>query len=148
MTAAMVLMLNTASASPTQSRRNWTVNDTITEADLQSIIYFHGDSHDIKSIEGIQYYTQLGRFIIEKSIGDYEGGLESIEPLAKANGGHPDLKELYFARVNLTDLSPISRIEGGLPNLERLRFDKSNIGDITPLIKKREDIQACESRDY
>ncbi|MBC1514563.1 LapB repeat-containing protein [Listeria immobilis] len=121
MASTIVRVLNSTTLSPTQVKRNWTVNDVVTENDLRTILQFWGVGQNITSIEGIQYCTNLREISIADRVNDDNSkGVVSLEPLSKAVGGFPNLTELKLDTMQATDLSPLGQIEGGFPKLERI----------------------------
>lgn len=118
MASTIVTSLNTASYSPTQKKRTWMVNDIITENDLLTISRILGNSEKLKSIEGIQYCTQVIEISFSSNSAGIDRGLDNIAPLAEAVGGYPKLETLTLSMMlKLQDLSPLSQIDGGFPKL-------------------------------
>ncbi|MBC1483931.1 LapB repeat-containing protein [Listeria sp. FSL L7-1509] len=118
MASTIVTSLNTTSYSPTQQKRTWTVNDIITENDLLTISRILGNGEKLKSIEGIQYCTQVIEISFTANSASIDTGLDNIAPLAEAVGGYPKLETLTLrSMLKLQDLSPLSQIDGGFPKL-------------------------------
>ncbi|MBC6296255.1 LapB repeat-containing protein [Listeria sp. FSL L7-1517] len=129
MAKIIVRCLNYSSYSPTQIKRDWTVDDIITENDLLSLIQIVGDTwsnREVKSIEGIQYCTKVVKI---KLSGTDSVTFDGIAPLSKAIGGYPNLDTLSFEGVGINDLSPLSEIDGGFPKLTTLTLLRHNAND-------------------
>lgn len=118
MASTIVTSLNTTSYSPTQQKRTWTVNDIITENDLLTISRILGNGEKLKSIEGIQYCTQVIEISFTSNSASIDKGLDNIAPLAEVVDGYPKLETLTLSfMLKLQDFSPLSQIDGGFPKL-------------------------------
>ncbi|PZG33257.1 hypothetical protein C2D64_07880 [Listeria ivanovii] len=136
MASTIVTSLNTTSYSPTQQKRTWTVNDIITENDLLTISRILGNSEKLKSIEGIQYCTQVIEISFASNSASIDKGLDNITPLAEADGGYPKLETLTLnSMLKLQDLSPLSQIDGGFPKLTTFTTSYLSCEDYTFLTK-------------
>lgn len=136
MANTIVTSLNSSMYSPTQFRRNWTVNDTVTENDLKTISQIHGDAKKIVSIEGIQYCTQVKEISFRSTGSSSATGLDNFSPLAEAVGGYPNLETFTLSGLGwLQDLTFLSKIDGGFPKLTTLNIRYVDCKDYSFLTK-------------
>lgn len=136
MANTIVTSLNSSMYSPTQFRRNWTVNDTVTENDLKTISQILGDGEKLNSIEGIQYCTQVEEISFSSSAASITTGLDNLSPLAEAVGGYPNLETLTLVgMLKLQDLTSLSQIDGGFPELTTFNIKTVSCQDFSFLTK-------------
>ena len=115
--------------------------DTITVADMTTLVYLYIDTHDLSDLTGIEHATNLRKLSLwGNRISDisplagltdlwalqlYSNSITDISPLA----GLTNLTELWLSNNSISDISPIA----GLTNLELLFLSNNSISDISPI---------------
>ncbi|PZG33467.1 internalin [Listeria ivanovii] len=95
------------------------VDDVVSQTELNQIYNLDSPSRDIQSIEGIQYLNNLDRL----NFG--ENNISDISQLS----GVTSLTHIGLVGNNISNLSPLAN----LTNLESLGLDENNISDISSL---------------
>ncbi len=97
-----------------------TVTDTVTQDDLDEIVEISIINTGMKSLEGMQYLSNLSILTLIKN------PISDLTPLANLT----DIIYLSMAFTNVTDLTPLSN----LTNLDTLIVTHSSVSDLTPLV--------------
>ena len=91
----------------------------ITTEDMATLMYLNAEEMDIRSLEGLQFATNLEELRLRGN------PLSDLSPLS----GLTTLKEVELSGESLSDLSPLA----GLINLEGIGFWKTSISNLSPL---------------
>ena len=93
--------------------------DTITVADMATLVYLFIDTHTFSDLTGLEHATNLRELYL------WGNKISDISPLA----GLTDLWALHLYSNSITDTSPIA----GLTNLTKLWLSNNSISDISPV---------------
>ena len=91
----------------------------ITAEDMATLAFFDAFEMDIRSLEGLQFATNLEELSL------HGNPLSDLSPLSSLTA----LKEIRLSGESFSDLSPLA----GLTNLEGVGFWKTSVSDLSPL---------------
>ena len=96
---------------------------TVTQSDLNGIIYLDMNNKGLTKLEGVQYLNNLVRFAIEDN-----PGITSLAPFA--GGNYQNLNRMQLKNCNISSLEPLTNV---MTNLEVLYFENNNVDSLSAL---------------